>query len=329
MSNTTLTAKDFASDNEVRWCPGCGDYSILKQLQMTLAKTGSIPHKTAIISGIGCSSRLPYYMKTYGFHTIHGRSFPIATGLKLVNPDLEVWIVTGDGDSLSIGTNHFVHLFRKNIDVNILLFNNRIYGLTKGQYSPTSEMGQKSKSTPYGVKERNLNALELALASQATFVARTVDREASHMQYVFMEAKAHNGSSLVEILQNCPIFNDAIFENYTNKQLQSEHVLFLEPGKPLLFGKDMEKAIILENFTPKIIDTAQITEANIWIHEPENRQKDILLCQFGYHEYANFPLAIGVIHVNNNLVKINKEKESKSQYYNASQVINKNIFKII
>jgi 2-oxoglutarate ferredoxin oxidoreductase subunit beta len=221
-----------------------------------------------------------------------------------------------------------VHLFRKNIDVNILLFNNRIYGLTKGQYSPTSEMGQKSKSTPYGVKERNLNALELALASQATFVARTLDREASHMQYVFSEAKAHMGSSLVEILQNCPIFNDAIFENYTNKQLQSEHVLFLEPGKPLLFGKDMEKAIVLENFTPKIVDTAQITEANLWIHEPENRQKAILLSQFGYHEYASFPLTLGVIH-KNNIVENDKEEASKTKYYVASQVINKNIFKII
>lgn len=328
MSNTALAAKDFASENEIRWCPGCGDYSILKQLQMTLAKTGSVPHKTAIISGIGCSSRLPYYMKTYGFHTIHGRSFPIATGLKLVNPELEVWIVTGDGDSLSIGTNHFVHLFRKNIDVNILLFNNRIYGLTKGQYSPTSEIGQKSKSTPFGVKERNLNALELALASQATFVARTLDREASHMQFVFSEAKAHAGSSLVEILQNCPIFNDAIFENYTNKQSQPEHILFLEEGKPLLFGKEMEKAIVLENFTPKIVDAVQVTDTNVWIHEPNNRQKAILLSQFGYHEYAHFPLAIGVIH-NQNLFEKMNENDTKIQYYKASEVIFKNIFEII
>lgn len=327
MPNSALSAKDFASENEVRWCPGCGDYSILKQLQMTLAKTGSIPHNTAIISGIGCSSRLPYYMKTYGLHTIHGRSFPIATGLKLVNPDLEVWVVTGDGDSLSIGTNHFVHLFRKNIDVNILLFNNRIYGLTKGQYSPTSEIGQKSKSTPFGVKERNLNALELALASQANFVARTMDREASHMQYVFGEAKAHKGSSLIEILQNCPIFNDAIFENYTNKQLQSEHVLFLEEGKPLFYGKDMEKAIVLENFTPKIVDASNVNDSNIWIHEPQNRQKAILLSQFGYHEYSNFPLAIGVIH-NLNQIENNGAESVPAQYYKASQVIRKNIFEI-
>ena len=328
MSNPALAAKDFANENEVRWCPGCGDYSILKQLQMTLAKTGSIPHKTAIISGIGCSSRLPYYMKTYGFHTIHGRSFPIATGLKLVNPELEVWIVTGDGDSLSIGTNHFVHLFRKNIDVNILLFNNRIYGLTKGQYSPTSEIGQKSKSTPFGVKERNLNALELALASQATFVARTLDREASHMQFVFSAAKAHAGSSLVEILQNCPIFNDAIFENYTNKQSQPEHVLFLEEGKPLLFGKEQEKAVVIENFEPKIVDVNEITDSNVWIHDPANRQKAILLSQFGYHEYSHFPLAIGVIH---NAISFEKKSEIKpqTQYYKAPEVIFKNIFEII
>jgi 2-oxoglutarate ferredoxin oxidoreductase subunit beta len=245
-------AKDFSSEAEIRWCPGCGDYIILKQLQMALAKSGSIPHQTAVISGIGCSSRLPYYMNTYGFHTIHGRALPIATGLKKTNPELEVWVATGDGDSLSIGTNHFVHCLRRDIDINIILFNNKIYGLTKGQYSPTSDLGQYSKSTPQGSEEAPLNVMELALASGAKFIARSADRFASHLQEVFIKSKNHYGTSFVEVLQNCPIFNDGIFDIYTQKDQSKNNIIFLEEGSPIVFGNNNDLTIVIENLKPKI-----------------------------------------------------------------------------
>ncbi len=241
MTETTLprklTRKDFVSDQEVRWCPGCGDYAILAAIQKTLPTLGVPKEKIVFVSGIGCSSRFPYYMNTYGFHTIHGRAPAFATGLKCTNPDLQVWLVTGDGDGLSIGGNHLLHVIRRNLDVNILLFNNRIYGLTKGQYSPTSEQGKITKSTPYGSLDRPVNPLRFALASEATFVARTYDSDLKHMGEVFQAAAQHRGVSFIEILQNCVIFNDGAFEQDVAKKVRKDRLLYLEHGKPLTYGK--------------------------------------------------------------------------------------------
>lgn len=288
--------KDFSNGEDIKWCPGCGDHGILKHLQASMAKSGSEPHKTVVVSGIGCSSRLPYYMKTYGFHTIHGRSLPIATGLKLSRPDMEVWVVTGDGDSLSIGTNHFVHLFKRDIDINILLFNNNIYGLTKGQYSPTSAHGLNTKSSPSGNVEFPLNPLQLALASKATFLSRSLDKDAAHLQSVMLRAKEHKGASLVEILQNCPIFNDGVFDKYTSRQTQSQFTVKLEEGKPLIFGNENEYSIVLEDLVPKVILTSEINNQNVWIHDEKNSFKAYYLTQFGYDAFSEFPLALGVLY---------------------------------
>lgn len=318
MDNKQYQAKDFASEAEIRWCPGCGDYIILKQLQMALAKSGSIPHQTAVVSGIGCSSRLPYYMNTYGFHTIHGRALPIATGLKKTNPELEVWVATGDGDSLSIGTNHFVHCLRRDIDINIILFNNKIYGLTKGQYSPTSDLGQYSKSTPQGSEEVPLNVMELALASGAKFIARSADRYASHLQETLIQSKKHLGTSFVEVLQNCPIFNDGIFDHYTQKDQSKNHSIFLEEGKPLVFGHDNELTLIIENLKPKILKITEVSEDKLWIHEKENKQKALILSQLGFEEFSNFPLPFGIIY-EKNLKKLNLDKKTQ---INENQLLN-------
>ncbi len=318
MANMQYQAKDFSSEAEIRWCPGCGDYIILKQLQMALAKSGSIPHQTAVISGIGCSSRLPYYMNTYGFHTIHGRALPIATGLKKTKPELEVWVATGDGDSLSIGTNHFVHCLRRDIDINIILFNNKIYGLTKGQYSPTSDLGQYSKSTPQGSEEAPLNVMELALASGAKFIARSADRFASHLQEVFIKSKNHYGTSFVEVLQNCPIFNDGIFDIYTQKDQSKNNIIFLEEGSPIVFGDNNDLTIVIENLKPKITKLSEVCEENLWIHEKENKQKALILSQLGFEEFSNFPLPFGIIFEKNE----KKSKMSTKAQLNDFQLIN-------
>jgi 2-oxoglutarate/2-oxoacid ferredoxin oxidoreductase subunit beta len=260
MSNTEvktekLTAKDFSSGQDVRWCPGCGDYSILAQVQRTLPNIDNIiKEKVVWVSGIGCSSRFPYYMGTYGFHSIHGRAPAIATGLKIARPDLNVWVATGDGDLLSIGGNHFIHACRKNIDLKIILFNNRIYGLTKGQYSPTSEKGKVTKTSPYGSVDYPFNALSLALGSNATFVARTIDREPKHMAEMIDRAASHKGLAFIEVYQNCNIFNDGAYSLLTEKETKEDHVVILEHGKPMLFGKNKEKGIMLKGFTPVIID---------------------------------------------------------------------------
>lgn len=312
----SYTAKDFSSSAEVRWCPGCGDHAILKHLQSALAKSGAEPHTTAIISGIGCASRLPYYMNTYGFHTIHGRAFPIATGLKMSRPDLDVWIITGDGDALSIGGNHYIHLFRRDIDVSILLFNNQIYGLTKGQYSPTSSIGQYSKTSPSGVVEKPLNALKLALTAGASFVARTFDRDAAHIQHYFMEAREHRGASLVEILQNCPIFNDGVFDKFIDKSHQPQKTLRLEQGRPLLFGEENQYAIVIENARPRIVESSSVNAANIWVHNQEDIYFAEMLSQFGDEGYEEFPLALGVIY--------KKERDKNLQpYKNYEEVLQK------
>ena len=251
----TLSKKDFESDQDTRWCPGCGDYSVLAQTQRIMPELGIPRENIVFISGIGCSSRFPYYMNTYGFHTIHGRAPTIASGVKMANPDLSVWVITGDGDALSIGGNHFIHSMRRNFDVNVLLFNNRIYGLTKGQYSPTSEQGKVTTSTPLGSLETPFNPISLALASGSTFVARALDRDPEHLRMIIKSAFEHKGTSFIEIYQNCNIFNDGTFHQYTEKETKADNTVFLEHGEPLVFGAERNKGIRLNGFQPEVIET--------------------------------------------------------------------------
>jgi len=274
----TLTAKDFATDQEVRWCPGCGDYSILAQVQKVMPTLGIPKENIAIISGIGCSSRFPYYMNVYGMHSIHGRATAIASGLKASRPELSVWIVTGDGDSLSIGGNHTIHLLRRNFDVNVLLFNNQIYGLTKGQYSPTSEENKVTKSTPFGSIDHPFNPLALAMGADATFVARSMDRDPKHLQSMLTRAHAHHGASFLEIYQNCNIFNDGAFEIFTEKGTKAEEALFLENGQPLLFGANRDKGIRLDGFTPVVVSLSEGFSADdLWVHDESDIYKAQIL----------------------------------------------------
>ncbi|MBN8222329.1 MAG: 2-oxoacid:ferredoxin oxidoreductase subunit beta [Spirochaetes bacterium] len=245
MSTATLTKKDFASDQTVRWCPGCGDYGILTAVQKTMPELGIAKENIVFISGIGCSSRFPYYMNTYGFHTIHGRAPAIASGLKLTRPELSVWMVTGDGDSLSIGGNHLIHILRRNLDINILLFNNEIYGLTKGQYSPTSAKGTVAKSTPDGSVDTPFSPLKLAIGAGGSFLARTYDKDMKHMEKTVKAAHGHKGTSLVEVLQNCVIFNDEVFEPIVAKETRADKMIFVEHGEKLLFGTDNSKGLAL------------------------------------------------------------------------------------
>jgi 2-oxoglutarate ferredoxin oxidoreductase subunit beta len=273
-----LTAKDFSTDQEVRWCPGCGDYSILAQVQKVMPGLGIPRENIVIISGIGCSSRFPYYMNTYGMHSIHGRATAVASGLKATRPELSVWVVTGDGDGLSIGGNHTIHLLRRNFDINILLFNNQIYGLTKGQYSPTSEPKKITKSTPYGSLDHPFNPLALALGADATFIARTMDRDPKHLQQLLIRANQHKGASFLEIYQNCNIFNDGAFEIFTEKSSKPAETLFLEHGKPLLFGAQMNKGIRLEGFKPVVVELGNgISADDLWIHDENDFYKGQIL----------------------------------------------------
>ncbi|GAA4310351.1 2-oxoacid:ferredoxin oxidoreductase subunit beta [Compostibacter hankyongensis] len=270
----TLTAKDFATDQEVRWCPGCGDYSILKQVQTVMPQLGIPRENIVIISGIGCSSRFPYYMNTYGMHSIHGRAAAIASGLKATRPELSVWMVSGDGDSLSIGGNHLIHALRRNFDINILLFNNQIYGLTKGQYSPTSEEKKVTKSTPYGSIDHPFNPAALALGADATFVARSMDRDPKHLQEMLKRSHGHRGASLLEIYQNCNIFNDGAFAVYTEKGSKPEEALFLEQGQPLIFGAGRDKGIKLDGFRPVVVSLNEGHSADdLWIHDEQDFYK--------------------------------------------------------
>ncbi len=273
-----LTAKDFATDQEVRWCPGCGDYSILAQVQKIMP-TLQIPRENiVIISGIGCSSRFPYYMNTYGMHSIHGRATAVASGLKATRPELSVWIVTGDGDGLSIGGNHTIHLLRRNFDVNVMLFNNQIYGLTKGQYSPTSEPNKITKSTPFGSIDHPFNPLALAMGADATFVARTMDRDPKHLQQMLIRCHQHKGSSFLEIYQNCNIFNDGAFEIFTEKGTKPTETLFLEQGKPLLFGLQQNKGIKLDGFKPVVVELGDgLSPDDLWIHDEKDFYKGQIL----------------------------------------------------
>ena len=273
-----MTAKDFANDNEVRWCPGCGDYSILAQVQKVMPNLGVPKENVVVVSGIGCSSRFPYYMNTYGMHSIHGRATAIASGLKAARPELSVWIVSGDGDSLSIGGNHTIHLLRRNFDVNLLLFNNQIYGLTKGQYSPTSETSKVTKTSPFGSIDHPFNPLALAMGADATFIARTMDRDPKHMQQVLTAAHLHKGASFVEIYQNCLIFNDAAFEVFTEKSSKADEALFLEQGKPLLFGAKQNKGIKLDGFKPVVVDLDNGASLDdIWVHDANDFYKAQIL----------------------------------------------------
>jgi 2-oxoglutarate/2-oxoacid ferredoxin oxidoreductase subunit beta len=291
---TALTRKDFVSDQEVRWCPGCGDYAILAQVQKTMPEFGIPPHKVVFISGIGCSSRFPYYMNTYGFHTIHGRAPAIATGLKVTRPDLDVWVVTGDGDGLSIGGNHLIHILRRNVDLKILLFNNRIYGLTKGQYSPTSEIGKITKSTPMGSADFPFNPITVALGAHATFVARSIDVEQKHLGEMLKRAHQHRGASFLEILQNCNIYNDGAFNDVSDKAIKAEHQLVLEHGKPLIFGKNRDKGIRMNGMRPEVVTLGQngISEKDIVVHDETNLALAFMLGNFE----APMPTPVGVFY---------------------------------
>ena len=291
------TAKDFASDQDVRWCPGCGDYSILAQVQRSFPEIiEKDVEKIVWISGIGCSSRFPYYMNTYGFHGIHGRAPAIATGVKVANPDLDVWVATGDGDLLSIGGNHFIHACRKNVDLKVLLFNNRIYGLTKGQYSPTSEKGKITKTTPFGSVDYPFNPVSLAIGSEATFVARTIDRNPKHLQEMIKRAGKHKGLAFIEIFQNCNIFNDGAFSLLTEKDTKDDNTLILEHGKPMVFGKDSDKGIKLDGPKPIIVDltNGSYSKDDLLVHDEFSNEPILAMILAHMTDHPHYPTPIGV-----------------------------------
>jgi len=292
-------AKDYASDQEVRWCPGCGDYAILKAVQKTLADLAADTSKTVFVSGIGCAARFPYYMSTYGFHTIHGRAPAFATGIKLTNPELDVWVVSGDGDALSIGGNHLMHVLRRNVDLQLLLFNNEIYGLTKGQYSPTSRVGTRSPSTPGGSLDTPISAGTLALGAGAHFFARSVDTQQKHLPEVLKRAKAHHGTSLVEIFQNCLVYNDGAFDSFTDRSLAADMQVLLEHGKPMLFGKENNKGLRLANgkLALEVVTLGEngVTEADILVHDETDRAMAGLLAAL---QPPHMPVALGVLYCN-------------------------------
>ncbi|MDP7027519.1 MAG: 2-oxoacid:ferredoxin oxidoreductase subunit beta [Candidatus Marinimicrobia bacterium] len=291
----TLTRQDFVSDQDVRWCPGCGDYAILSQVQKLFPALGIPKENFLIISGIGCSSRFPYYMDTYGFHSIHGRAPALASGAKIANPDLSVWVVTGDGDAMSIGGNHLIHVLRRNIDMNILMFNNRIYGLTKGQYSPTSEVGKITKSTPMGSLDYPFNPPQLALGASGTFIARTIDREQKHMGPILEEAHKHKGTSFVEIYQNCNIFNDGAFSDLTEKETKAETQLVLEQGEPMIFGAEKNKGLILDGSNFKVVKLgSHYTADDILNHDKEDKNLAMLLSEITYN--PELPVPIGILY---------------------------------
>jgi len=296
---TTLpvyTKKDFQTDQEVRWCPGCGDYAILAAVQAVFPELGVPREKFVVVSGIGCSSRFPYYMNTYGFHTIHGRAPAVATGLKIARPELEVWIATGDGDALSIGGNHTIHMLRRNVGLKVLLFNNRIYGLTKGQYSPTSELGKKAKSTPYGSVARPFNVLSLALGAEATFVARSVDVFQAHLKATLRKAAAHKGSAFLEILQNCNIFNDGAWESLVEKDVKDDHLLLLEHGQPLIFGKNKDKGIRMNGLNLEVVNLGNGTsEQELIVHDEHHPNPAYAFLLSRMEMMPGFPTPLGVL----------------------------------
>ena len=290
------TPKDFKSDQEVRWCPGCGDHAVLSSVQRALAELGIAKEKIAFISGIGCSSRFPYYMDTYGFHSIHGRASAIASGVKTANNELSVWQITGDGDALAIGGNHFIHAIRRNIDINILLFNNEIYGLTKGQYSPTSNKGLVTKTSPFGTVEEPFSVGELVIGAKGKFFARTLDTSIALSTQIYIEAAKHKGTSVVEVLQNCVIFNDGIHDVVADKEVRDDRTIILKHGQPMIFGKGSDKGLVLEGLKLKIVKLGEngITEKNLLVHDALEPNPGIqyMLANMQYPEY---PVALGVI----------------------------------
>jgi 2-oxoglutarate/2-oxoacid ferredoxin oxidoreductase subunit beta len=290
-----LTRKDFVSDQEVRWCPGCGDYSILAQTQKVMPDFGVPRENIVFISGIGCSGRLPYYMNTYGFHSIHGRAPTLATGLKAARPELMVWVITGDGDALSIGGNHVLHTMRRNVDFTMVMHNNRIYGLTKGQTSPTSEFGKRTKSTPMGSVDRPIMPLTIALAAEATFVGRTVDNHTEHLQATLEAGGRHRGASFIEVLQNCNIFNDGAWRDFTDREFRDDRMLFLEHGKPMIFGKERTRGIRLRGLHPEVVTIGEdgVTEADLLVHDAhaEDPYLALILSRLFWPE---FPVPVGV-----------------------------------
>jgi 2-oxoglutarate/2-oxoacid ferredoxin oxidoreductase subunit beta len=290
------TKKDFQTDQEVRWCPGCGDYAILSAVQSVFPELGIPREKFVVVSGIGCSSRFPYYLNTFGFHSIHGRAPAIAAGIKLARPDLEVWIATGDGDSLSIGGNHTIHMLRRNLGVRVLLFNNRIYGLTKGQYSPTSEVGKKAKSTPYGSLDRPFNPLSLALGAEATFVARSVDVFQPHLKAILRKAAAHSGSAFLEILQNCNIFNDGAWDSLTEKELRDDHTILLEHDEPLVFGKKRDKGIRMNGTRLEVVALGGgVSERDLIVHDERHPDPAYAFMLSRMDMKPGFPVPLGVL----------------------------------
>lgn len=290
------TAKDFQSDQDVRWCPGCGDYSILAQVQRILPELNIPRHNIVFVSGIGCSSRFPYYMDTYGFHGIHGRATAIASGLKVARPELSVWVATGDGDGLSIGGNHFIHICRRNINVKIILFNNQIYGLTKGQYSPTSEFGKVTKSSPYGAPDHPFNPLLVALGAEASFVARGLDRDPKLLQNIIRRAARHEGTAFMEVYQNCNVFNDGAFFQFTEKETKDDSVLLLEDGKPMLFGAGKDKGLRLEGFTPEVVSLSdgKYSVNDLIIHNEKDTMLSFILARMS--NLPGLPRPVGVIY---------------------------------
>ncbi|HJN50162.1 MAG: 2-oxoacid:ferredoxin oxidoreductase subunit beta [Pseudomonadales bacterium] len=299
VTDRKLSVKDYASDQEVRWCPGCGDYAILKTIQKLLPELGVKKENQVFISGIGCSSRLPYYMDTFGFHTIHGRAPAVATGVRLANPDLDVWVITGDGDGLSIGGNHMIHALRRNVNMQIILFNNEIYGLTKGQASPTSKVGTISPSTPDGSVDMPISPCGLALGAGARFVGRSIDTEMKQLSAVISRGYLHDGSSFIEIYQNCPVYNDGNFDYLKDKKLAADAQVVVEHGKPLLFGKARDKGLRLnrDNFRLEVLNLGDdgVSEEDILIHDETNKGLGLLLCEM---TAPDFPVAVGVIYCN-------------------------------
>ena len=327
-----LTFRDFETDQDVRWCPGCGDYAILKAVQKALPEIDKEKEDIVFISGIGCSSRFPYYMNTYGFHTIHGRAPAFATGVKLSNPKLSVWQVTGDGDALAIGGNHYIHALRRNIDINILLFNNEIYGLTKGQFSPTSQTGIKTKSSPQGTVDRSFTPGKLALGAEANFFARVIDIDPKRMAEVLIEAEKHKGTSLIEILQNCIIFNDKVFNNVTAKDVKLDRQLWLEHGKPMIFGAELNKGLVLSGLKLEVVTIGEngVTEEDILVHDAHCEDSTLhnLLTSMSHPQY---PVAFGIIRevkgssFDENVWKqINEEKEN-AKFNSVDELMNSGV----
>jgi 2-oxoglutarate ferredoxin oxidoreductase subunit beta len=315
-----LARKDFESDQEVRWCPGCGDYSILAQTQKVLPDLGVAREKFVMVSGIGCSSRFPYYVNTYGLHSIHGRAPAIASGVKLANPDLFVWVITGDGDGLSIGGNHLMHCMRRNIDLKIILFNNRIYGLTKGQYSPTSEFGKKTKSTPMGSIDYPINPLHLALAAEATFVARSLDVDTKHLVEILQRVAKHKGAAFVEVFQNCNIFNDGAFRNFTDREIRDDRMIAIQHGKPLIFGKDHDKGLVLKGTNLEVVQLGNgISESDLLVYNEEDSNPTLAYLLSGM-TYPDFPVPVGVFR---NIRKPTYDELMKGQLEKSIQIFGK------